>query len=81
MSLSAEETAKIDAYAKSLLRAAEAEGRELEDLAVIDHLAESLDEVNDTMQVILERGDADLLPLISARYSDLFAARDRKSVV
>ncbi len=81
MSLSAEDHAKVEAYAATLLEAAQSQGRELEDLAVIDHLAESLDEVNDTMRVILERGDDKLLPLISARYNDLFRAQGDVTVV
>lgn len=81
MSLSAEDHAKVEAYAATLLEAAQSQGRELEDLAVIDHLAESLDEVNDTMRVILERGDDKLLPLISARYNDLFRAQGEVTVV
>ncbi len=81
MSLSAEDHAKVETYAATLLEAAQAEGRELEDLNVIEHLAESLDEVNDTMRVILERGDDKLLPLISARYSDLFRAQGEVTVV
>ena len=80
MSLSAEDHAKIEAYASTLLESAQANGRELEDLAVIDHLAESLDEVSDTIRVIIERGDENLLPLISKRYSDLFRAQEEATV-
>lgn len=81
MSLSAEEHAKVETYAATLLEAAQAEGRELEDLDIIEHLAESLDEVNDTMRVIIERGDDKLLPIIAARYSDLFRAQGEVTVV
>ncbi len=81
MSLSAEDHAKVETYAATLLEAAQAEGRELEDLDVLEHLAESLDEVNDTMRVILERGDDKLIPLISARYNDLFHAQGEVTVV
>ena len=80
MSLSSEDHAKVEAYAATLLEAARAEGRELEDLAVIDHLAESLDELNDTMRVIVERGDEGLLPLIAERYSVLFRSQTEVTV-
>ncbi len=76
MTLSPEDRAKVEAYASSLLAAAEAEGRELEELAVIDHLAESLDDLSDTMSVIVEQGDTHLLPLIRERYNALFRATE-----
>ncbi len=81
MTLSPEDHAKVEAYASSLLAAAEAEGRELEELAVIDHLAESLDDLSDTMSVIVEQGDTHLLPLIRERYNALFRATEVDATV
>lgn len=80
MPISAEDHAKVETYAATLLEQARKEGRELEDLAVIDHLAESLDEVSETIRVIIERGDEELLPLIAERYGDLFRTQ-RDAVV
>lgn len=62
---------KIETYARTLLEAAKAEGREKRDLHTLVDLANALGEVSDTLKVILERGDENLLPEIANRYSDL----------
>ena len=62
---------KIETYARTLLEAAKAEGREKRDLHALVDLANALGEVSDTLKVILERGDENLLPEIANRYSDL----------
>lgn len=63
---------KVETYARTLLEAAKAEGREKRDLHALEGLANALGEMSDTLKVILERGDEQLLPEISRRYSALF---------
>lgn len=65
---------KVETYARTLLEAARAEGREKRDLRALDGLADALGELSDTLKVILERGDEQLLPDIAQRYSALFHA-------
>ncbi len=48
---------KVETYARTLLEAARAEGREKRDLRALDGLADALGELSDTLKVILERGD------------------------
>lgn len=65
---------KVETYARTLLEAAKAEGREKSDLRALQGLAFVLGEVSDTLKVMLEEGDESLLPEIAERYSDLFHA-------
>lgn len=68
------EQRKVEAYARTLLEAAKAEGREERDLHALESLSDMLGEVSDTIKVIVERGDDQLIPAIAKRYSELFHA-------
>lgn len=70
------EEKKVETYARALFEAAKSQGREERDLDALMHLANMYGEVSDTLRVILEEGDDELLSKIADRYSDLFHAAD-----
>lgn len=70
---------KAEMYAHTLLEAAKAEGRELKDLNTLDALSNMLSEVTDTLHVLIDEGDEDLLPQIAHYYAELF--REEPDVV
>lgn len=68
------EEKKVETYARTLLEAAKAEGSEKRDLRALNGLADALGELSDTLKVMLERGDENLIPDVARRYSALFHA-------
>lgn len=65
---------KIELYARTLLEAAKTEGREKQDLRLLDHLRNMNPEVAELLKVILAQGDEDLLKDIALRYAEYFDA-------